>query len=114
MGTVSTSQAGALATLTVQGQAPAGSRRTLLITLQGQLQPTGGIAVSSGRAVYAPATSSATYKGPILAVNGSVVEMELQAGTSSSVRVTLVLEGGADATQVSGELFFGTAVQGES
>ena len=113
VGTVQTSHGGGASTLTIQGQAPAGSRSSLLITLQGQLQATGGIAVSTGSAQYAPANSQVTYRGSVVAVSGAVVAMELQSATGSPVRATLILHGGATATQVSGQLYFGTAIPGE-
>lgn len=110
LGSIRTGQSGAQSTLTIRGQAPAGSGASLVVTLVGQLQEAGGIAVSSGTAVYTPANSTAAYQGPIVSLDGSVVQMELRGLATSSVRATLVIQQGASATQVSGEFYFGTAV----
>jgi len=113
VGTVTTSQSGASAILTIQGQAPAGTGSSLLVTLRGQLQAAGGIVVSSGSATYSAANSVATYRGPIVGVDGGVVEMQLRTAAALPVRVTLVLQGEAGPTQVSGQLYFGTSPAGD-
>ena len=88
-------------TITVSGQGSGRARQSIVITLRGQPDD-GGILMSSGEVGLRPAASSASYQGPVVRLDGSLVVADLRGpgGYMAQARITLDVSG----TRATGEL----------
>jgi len=109
-GTLASAAGGTGQVVTISGSLLGGSGGTLRVSLDGQSTGDGGLAISGGSATYQPGNGGAAYQGSLVGVSGSMVELTMHRGSSSSaIRVELVLSQAGAGTQVSGSFYFGTA-----